>query len=61
MRAWMPGPFEPCLTVNEQTHDGFAEIELTVNGHVIARTVCGPGDEVVICHEWWRKYVDRKC
>lgn len=59
MRALMPKVFVPCLTIVDGTEDGYAEVVLDVNGHVIASRVFFP-DSQDLMYEWIREELLRR-
>ena len=59
MRALMPKYFTPCLTVVEYTDDGYAEVWLDVNGHLIGSRVFFPNNAREI-HEWAVEEIRRR-
>jgi hypothetical protein len=44
MRALMSRPFTVALTRQDDTPDGWSELTVEVNGHVVARSVLSPLD-----------------
>lgn len=56
----LPRPFELHLWVLDH-HDDFAEVTLEVNGHLVASTVGGPGDEAAVIQDRLVAEALRRC